>query len=154
MQARTGMCVFGIHTCILQSMVLKNCPMMKLAKKLKNTLMPCTQTAGHAQHLIQGRAETTHSQQDGDTCALLAFSVGGAGITCPVVRVWSGCISLGTCTGSARSLPCFGMPQSQHAGLISVSWRPVLGHADGRVGTCATQLIARSPSWQPDAVSL
>ena len=34
---------YGKHTCILQSMVLKNCPMMKLAKKLKNTLMPCTE---------------------------------------------------------------------------------------------------------------
>ena len=30
------------NTCMLQSMVLKNWPMIKDARKLKNTLIPCT----------------------------------------------------------------------------------------------------------------
>jgi len=42
-----------INTCMLQSMVLKNWPMMKLARKLKNTLMPCT---AHADYALQQHA--------------------------------------------------------------------------------------------------
>lgn len=49
----------AVCTCILQSMVLKNCPMMKLARKLKNTLMPCTKAAGHAEHMHSGQDWTT-----------------------------------------------------------------------------------------------
>lgn len=112
MQACKGKRGSGSHTCILQSMVLKNCPMMKLARKLKNTLMPCTQMADHAQHINHGKGGKLFTPHRVVVPVPLAFSVGGAGITCPVVRVWSGCISLGTCTGSARSLPCLGMPQT------------------------------------------
>ena len=43
-----------INTCMLQSMVLKNWPMMKLARKLKKTLMPCT---AHADYALQQHAE-------------------------------------------------------------------------------------------------
>ena len=108
------------HTCILQSMVLKNCPMMKLARKLKNTLMPCTGTAGQKstanhQNLSLQHKMAVYGLQDSDGVL--------QAVTCPVVRVVSGCISLGTCKGSARCLQL--TPESLlHVCLLTAPWDP------------------------------